>query len=222
MWHKSCFDRPAVSHCYLTTVGGAERYVLRCLSADGGLLLCTQRWRICELIPTTRIELFIPLIKTERRVTLLKLSNPVKKADVCAGCVCVYKCCRCCPGMTLSWSSNIYWEETFVISICIYPTFLTKYCHFFNDSKERYPVCVGKNEFVLCTQRCNFCIFTQCSWLMQTFAAKRSNDGSFGLILVHSLNTDTAPTPWKTNTHTQIIEMLECSCRCHSSFRKHI
>lgn len=37
---------------------------------------------------------------------------------------------------------------------------------------------------------------------MQTLAANSGNEGSSGLILAHSLNTDTAPTPWKEHTHT--------------------
>ena len=46
------------------------------------------------------------------------------------------------------------------------------------------------------------CVFTHCSWPMQTLAANRGNEGSSGLILAHSLNTDTAPTPCNTVTHT--------------------
>lgn len=75
------------------------------------------------------------------------------------------------------------------------------------------------------------CAFTQCSWPMQTLAANSGNDGSSGLILAHSLNTDTAPTPWKTDTphahthaqpHTskcqwQIVINVHMEASCHAA-----
>lgn len=46
---------------------------------------------------------------------------------------------------------------------------------------------------------------------MQILAAKSGNEGSSGLILAHSLKTDTALTPW--NTYTQVINKV---CIVHS------
>lgn len=65
--------------------------------------------------------------------------------------------------------------------------------------------------------RCWCVAVTQCSWAMQTLAAKRGKEGSSGLILAHSLNTDTAATPWNTPTHPHTRRMSDelHSCACN-------
>lgn len=57
---------------------------------------------------------------------------------------------------------------------------------------------------------------------MQTLAANKGNEGSSGLILAHSLNTDTAPTPWNAHTHTrkcqwQIVINEQTAATYHSA-----